>query len=75
MEQQEYWGVRWTSFPVKDGQAVYQSGSIKRWIFHDVFLIGHFENDFQFNRGPEREACNAVDETARVFLFSEHVLE
>lgn len=40
----------------------------------EQFVARHFENDFQFNRGPERKACNAVHKTARVLFFFEDVL-
>src|SRR5712691_6681928 len=35
----------------------------------------HLENDFQFHRGAERKACDAVHQAAGVFFFSENLLQ
>jgi hypothetical protein len=40
-----------------------------------ALLPRHLENDFQFDRGAERKAGDAVYQTARVLVFSEDVLQ
>src|SRR2546421_9351580 len=35
----------------------------------------HLENDFQLDRGAERKTRDAVDQTARAFVFSEDLLQ
>src|SRR5437588_12687371 len=41
----------------------------------EPFLIRHLKNDFQFNRRSEWKAGNAINQAARVLVFSEDVLE
>ena len=61
-----------TSLPVKNGQPVDLNRSVKRGIFH-VLLPRYFENDFQRNRYPERQARNTAHQTARIPRFSKNV--
>src|SRR5713226_9554058 len=37
--------------------------------------LSHLENDFQFDRGAERKACDAVHQAARVLFLSENLLQ
>src|SRR5216683_3249266 len=39
------------------------------------FLPRHLENDFQFDRGAERKAGDAIYQAARALVFSEDVLQ
>src|SRR5260370_3511839 len=37
--------------------------------------LPHLENDFTFDRGAERKACDAVHQAARVLFFAENLLQ
>jgi hypothetical protein len=40
-----------------------------------AYLTRHFENDFQLDRRAERKAGDAIHQSARILVFSEHVLQ
>ena len=39
------------------------------------FLISYLKNDLQLDRGAQRKARHTIDQSARIFIFSEDVLQ